>query len=65
MLQKHAFIQRGFRELSSQLRFMGGRETWVERSVATPIRTDRPIRFLRTHVVQYPDAPGDFRDGQH
>jgi hypothetical protein len=21
--------------------------------------------LLRTHIVQYPDAPGDFRDGQH
>ena len=23
------------------------------------------VCFLRTHIVQYPDAPGDFRNGQH
>ncbi len=27
--------------------------------------TQLAVSSLRTHIVQYPDAPGDFRDGQH
>ena len=38
---------------------------WVQNSYFFLPIFSTSVALLRTHIVQYPDAPGEFRDSQH